>query len=380
VPLFELKTKLYFGKGERNRLFEHLSEHAFTKCGIVIDKALLSHEVFKELITRLEKELKYFKLLTYDYNSEPTYGYLDTVKNFFEQGEVECLVGVGGGSAIDVTKALAVLIRNPVKKAVNLRGFPKISNLPVPVVAIPTISGTGTEVTYNAVFIDEVEKRKLGINTKFNFPIFSLLDPELTLTAPARQSTSSALDCLVHSLESFMSKKATFITRLLSIEAFYYAFSGIQGLLRNSGDIDAREQLMKASYLAGIALMNSSAGPAGALSYPLGSLFGVPHGLAGAFFLRHVLNYNLSNGYDDFYLLYERVNIQDSTSREEKAKDIVRAITKIIDEASVPRQLSEFGVKKENIPNFTQGILQTLEMNPVAMSGDEVNTFLAGVL
>ena len=384
MPLFEVKTKLYFGQGEKDKLLEYLGEHGFKRCGVVIDGALLFYDLFKSLLAELRQGLEYLKILEYKYKGEPTYGYLNSVKDFFKEDEVDCLIGLGGGSVLDVAKGLAVLINNPVSDSLDLRGFPKISNLPVPVVAIPTISGTGSEVTYNAVFMDDIGKVKLGINTKYNFPVFALTDPQLALSAPLKQSLSSALDCLVHSLESFMSKKANSISRPLSIEAFNYAFFGIKRLLEDPKDIKAREQLMYASYVAGIALMNSSAGPAGALSYPLGVYRKVPHGLGGAFFVQHVLDYNLARGYTDFYLLYDRVNKGNSFSKEEKAAKFVCDVKDIIKKSNVPVALSEFGAKKEDIPNFvsqgTKFLWGAFEMNPVVMSKEELKELLTGIL
>ena len=384
MPFFELKTKLYFGRGEIKKLAKHLSTHNFTKCGIVVDRAIAQSELFKGVLSLLEKEMQAVKVLQYEHGGEPTYDYLDSVKDFFKKDEVVCLLGIGGGSAMDTAKGLAILINNPVKKAIELRGFPQLQNLPLPVITVPTISGTGAEVTYYAAFIDTGERRKLGINTTHNFPVFSVLDPALTRDAPLKPSLSSALDCLVQTVDTFMSKNATFMSRPLSIEAFAHVMPGIRGLIEDPQDIDAREELMRASYIHAIALMNSGICAAHALAHPLGTLFNVPHGISGAFFLQHFLPYDLKRGYTDLYRLYDRVYGPSLTPPEEKADKIVADIVAIIEKAKVPERLSAFGVKKKDISDFVYHTVNYhaagLVGNPVEISPEELDRFLLKIL
>ncbi|NPA26109.1 MAG: iron-containing alcohol dehydrogenase [Chloroflexi bacterium] len=381
---FKLRTHVHYGPGTRHQLADLLKQRGFTRVGMVIDQALPELPMYQAWLEALRDQLDALHLLVYDQPFEPTYGYLDQVKDFFREREVDVLVGVGGGSVMDTTKGLAVLTTNPVERAVELRGFPTGIHPPVPVVMVPTVSGTGSEVTYFAVFTDEDENRKFGINTEANFPVFALLDPELATTAPRQASFSSALDGLVHALESFMSVRHTPFTRPWSMAAVGHLTRGLRGLQSDLRDLTARGELMHGSYLAGAALMNASAGPAGALSYPLGVFYHIPHGLAGAFFLQHILPYNLKRGYTDFadlapYVLPEPWPVD----RAERAAAVVDALQALIREAGIPKRLRAWDIPQEDLGRIADHAIAYLwpafEMNPVPMSQQDARDWLASL-
>ncbi|NPA07306.1 MAG: iron-containing alcohol dehydrogenase [Chloroflexi bacterium] len=381
---FKLRTQVYYGPGRRHELAELLKQRGYRRVGMVIDRALPELPLYQDWLDALRREVDALHVLVYQAPFEPTYGYLDQIKDVFRDREVDVLVGVGGGSVMDTTKGLAVLTTNPVERAVELRGFPTDIRPPIPVVMVPTVAGTGSEVTYFAVFTDEDEGRKFGINTEYNFPVFALLDPELTTTAPRQASLSSALDGLVHALESFMSVRHTPFTRPWSMAAVGHLVRGLRGLMADLTDVAARGELMKGSYLAGAALMNASAGPAGALSYPLGVFYHTPHGLAGAFFLQHILPYNLARGYTDFadlapYILPEPW----PADRTERAAAVVRTLQGLIRDAGIPARLRDWGIPQADLDRIADHAIAYLwpafEMNPVPMSQQDARDWLASL-
>ena len=207
---FELKTKMIFGIDEALILADHLTTMKYDSPVLLIDKNIFHSMQINDILSGLEDYNIDFRVIRYDLCGEPTYEYLDHLFNTNKPlfGNTDCIVGIGGGSVIDTAKGLAVLSTN-LGPAIQYRGFPTHINKPIPVIAIPTTAGTGSEVTYNAVFIDSITKKKLGINTKHNYPVLAILDPTLITTCPYNVALSSALDALVHSVESFGTTKSS---------------------------------------------------------------------------------------------------------------------------------------------------------------------------
>lgn len=285
---FELQTKAIFGVREVNNLFTYIKELGYKKPGFVVDENVINEEYGCNVWNEIKKTNR---LLLYD-SGEPTYELLEECRPF----GYDCMVGIGGGSVIDFAKGLALLATNS-NPAIEYRGFPKDINKPLPVIAVPTTAGTGSEVTYNAVFIDK-DKKKLGINTPLNYPTLAILDPKLIQSCPKAVMVSSGMDALTHAIESFGATKSTSITRALSVTAMHllmYYLPMIES--KNRTSLKVCSKLQQAAYMAGIALPNSGSGPAGAMSYILGPQFNVPHGLAGAIFLPHVIQHNEKNGF-----------------------------------------------------------------------------------
>ncbi|MDD1664843.1 MAG: iron-containing alcohol dehydrogenase, partial [Methanomicrobiales archaeon] len=299
---FHLRTNLVFGAGSALSLAKHLREMPKRRIGFIVDPAIVSSEYVQQILAGFSDEpFEDIRVWVYDIRGEPDYDSLDRVIGIFRDHggvtKVDCFVGIGGGSVIDFAKGLATLATNP-GHAIQYRGFPSGLHPSLPVIAIPTTAGTGSEVTYNAVFIDRSEKRKLGINTLHNFPALAILDPNLITTCPPPVLVSSGIDSLVHAVESFAAKRSNPLTRIFAREALSRTYPALSRILDEQGDPTLLSNLQLGAYLAGISLMNSGSGPAGALSYPLGVHFRVPHGLAGGIFLPPLVGHNVAKGFD----------------------------------------------------------------------------------
>lgn len=291
---FELKTNVKFGIGEFTNLGKYLKECHYSKIGIVVDFNVFNTPYVRKVFDEIHNEIavgeeKYHKTKSIIYSyGEPTYNLLEKWRNFFND-TYDCIVGIGGGSVIDFAKGLAFLATNK-KESILYKGFPKYVNQPLPVIAIPTTAGTGSEVTYNAVFVDR-NKHKLGINTKTNYPVLSILDPKLIQTCSKHVMISSGLDALTHAVESYGATKANDLTLLFSEKALQFLMTNLIAITDKT-DINVCADLQLAAYYAGIALPNSGSGPAGAMSYVLGPKFNISHGIAGAIFLPHIIKFN----------------------------------------------------------------------------------------
>jgi alcohol dehydrogenase class IV len=378
MPEFELKTKTRFGIGEALLLGQCLKELKFKKIGIIVDLGVYKTSYFKEILEGIKKEgFDKVKVWEYDLAGEPDYDSLDRIKLKFMEGNskplVDCFVGVGGGSVIDFAKGLATLVQNHGQSR-NYRGFPVGINPSLPTVALPTTAGTGSEVTFNAVFIDWKEKKKLGINTKYNFPVLAIVDPKLTLSCPREALVSSAIDALVHNLEGYVSKKADILTRIFAKEGFGLAFNSLPKVMNNLNDLESRLNLQLGAYFGGLTLLGSGGGVTGALSYALGVNFKVPHGLAGGMFLPYVVRYNVKGGYD-YSQFYDVIKGADKSFNKRKKNQIFsERLFRLWKKVGVPLGLKDFGVNGENvslllkeIENFEKAFAQ----NPVPFSVEE---------
>ena len=376
---FKLKTNMKFGIGIVKDLNEILLKYRFKKAGFIIDHGVYGSDQIEEMIKRVESARISINVYV-NRVSEPDYDYLDEFKKQLNGVDFDCLVGVGGGSTLDLTKGMAILLKNP-GKAISYRGFPELGNNPLPVIAIPTTAGTGSEVTYNAVFTDNREKKKLGINSELNYPICALLDPSLTLSCPKAVTVSSGIDALTHALESFVAKNATPISRIFSKEAFKLIFNNLRKVTEDPRNIEIRSKLLFGSYLAGIALCNSGAGPAGAMSYPLGAIYKVPHGLAGGVFLPAIVKLNVDRGYMGYTELYDLIEDSDKNlSINRKNERFCKLLEELCVRLGVPQKLTAFGIAERDIDCLVEhtfkGLKAAIEQNPIQVNEEDVRKIL----
>ena len=380
---FKNNTNLIFGSGAVLELIKFLEAKKVKKIGVVIDGNLLDNNKYIENF--VEKLKEQYDVITEEYREkfEPSYQYLEKKRYLFGDGKkgfVDYIIGIGGGSTIDSTKGFAILATNS-EPAIKYRGFPKFLNPSIPVIAIPSTAGTGTETVYNAVFIDLNENKKLGINTENNYPVLAILDPNIVVGAPKNVIASSGLDSLVHTLESFVSKEANLISRVFSKEAFNLIINNLQKFYENPMDIESAGNMQLGAYLAIIALSNSSAGPAGALSYLIGAKYGINHGVAGSFFIGKVTRFNYENGFHKYSELYQYINNEsDLTDRKLMADSVVRKIEELINQLNIPNSLIEFGIPENDFIHLIEYTIEkysaAFEVNPVKFTEEDIKKYL----
>ena len=351
---FFLSTDISIGVGIFGETSDFIRKLGLIKPGVIFDANLLGSNYFNDNLTEIKKNIPGCILLANESNSEPTYSYLEEVKIKLEESRPDLIVAIGGGSTMDLGKGVALLLKNDVP-ALSLKGFPNNVNDPLPLITIPSIFGSGSEVSYNAVFIDENEGRKLGINTRKNFPTAALIDPLLTMSAPQNAVISSALDTLVHCVDSFGSTKRTAFSQIFSKEGFKRTFNML--LYNNLDDPTSRIDLAIGSICGIIALMNSGDGPTNGFAYYFGVKDKIAHGMAGGIFLKEVMNWNYMHGYNDYVYLRDVV---DKTSQKEGNKKLFNDLNKLYKKFNIPK-LSRYGYNNENIMNLAQEVSKALQ-------------------
>jgi len=368
---FNLRTRTRFGVGSARNLRKYLEELSYRRAGVIVDSAVVAQPYIREVLDGLGSGGAPAIQWVYDLNAEPDYSALDRIRPLFMGADgrpaVDCFVGIGGGSVIDFAKGLATIVVNP-GKAIAYRGFPKDITPSLPTIAIPTTAGTGSEVTYNAVFIEWSEKKKLGINTMYNFPALAILDPLVTLSCPRSVTVSSGMDAVVHAVGSWASPQSNPLTRIFARAAFGKLYGALDRVLDEPSDIGIRADLQLGAYLASVSLMNSTSDPAGVLSYPLGVEFRVPHGIAGGVFLPHVVEHNVGKGFDysELYSLIGGARMDlDVAGKNRHFADLIHGLCRKL---GVPGSLKTFGVNGENVHLLLRAAEQrekSFELNPV---------------
>ena len=371
---FYLGTKVKFGCGTRQFVTEIIQREEWNCIGAVVDHNLLEVPIIKEIIDQLQRSTDVLVVGKCSI-SEPTYDALENMRPQFSDPTLQAVIGIGGGSAMDMAKAMAVLVHNR-KSAIEYRGFDKMIEPVLPIIAIPTTAGTGSEVTPNASFIDALEKKKMGINGEAVRPCYALIDPELTVSCPKGPTISAAVDSIVHATEAYAAKKTNDIARLFAGEGFQRVFHALPQLIDDLENIDLRREVMYGAFLSGIALMHSGTGPAAAMSYPLGVHYKVPHGLGGGIFLPHVIEHNVSHGYVDYAELYDKIK----GDKINTVQDFLERLFNLWDGLDIPKDLSFCGLQKSDIDFFIKETMElkgALDQNPVPFGSIEVKKILS---
>ena len=371
---FQLDNRLHAGIGWSRGLGNFVKTLGWRHIALLVDEGVAGHSpYFQEIRSLIAAAVDGMTELRLRGNEEPSYDYLDELAGTLRAlPALDGVIAIGGGSTLDIAKALACLRTNP-GPALEYRGFDKVAAPPVPTICIPSTAGTGSEVTINAVFTDTKERRKLGINGRYLNATYAVLDAEWTMSCPRSVAVSSGMDALVHTLESFMTGNANVLTRALNRESFRLLYENLPALVDAPDDRTSRQHLLLGAYLAGAALFNSGSGIAGALSYPIGVHYKVPHGIGGGIFIASVVDFNVDRGWHDYAELLDMVEPHPEWPAEQKAKRFAQLIRALADKLGVPRTLNAWGITRGNldeVANLVLPLQAAFNQNPIPFSAE----------
>lgn len=356
---FLAQADMTAGNGLFRQLPTWLTERGFGRPTFLVDDGFSKSPLWGEVKTLIDESFGAAANFYYVPGvTEPTYSSLRATLGQVRQSEQDILVGVGGGSCMDTAKAVAALLTNP-GDPLDYRGFDKLVNPGVPVMLVPTTAGTGSEAAYNASFVDEDSNRKMGINGRYMFPAYALLDGETTLSCPYPVALGAGLDALVHTLEGFVCKQRNPMTDMLAKRAFPLLVNALPSLKTDPTNLDRRLELLLGAYLGGMIQMNSGSGVAAAISYPLSVYHKVPHGIGGALFCVDVVQFNIDSG---FYLYAELAPLigvgRPGASDKENATAVLEELRRLWTTLGVPGSLKPFGLRHDQLADVL-GIMQT---------------------
>jgi alcohol dehydrogenase len=363
--------ELFIGRESLEELVVRMKALSFESGLFLVDRNVSSHFRVLEILNTLNSQG--FKLDFHEiaFSGEPTYGDLDREFKSLPNNNPDFIVSIGGGSLLDLSKGISVLMTNG-GPGINYRGMHKVPRSGTPLILFPTTAGTGTEMTWTASFIDTKSGVKMGINGDNMFPKISVVDPMLLVGAPKNVLMSSALDVLVHAIEAVTSKMSSPFTVSLGIIAVRRVLENLVPSLRSEPSIESLELLQLAAAEAGLAMLNSSGGPASGISYPLGVHYKVPHGFAGGLLLPAVIEENISMGYKGYSVFEDEAK---------GGKAFLERIEELFLEIEAPSNFETWGFDSkgdlELIVKYTlEQRAENLILNPIAFSEENVRTVL----
>ena len=311
---------------------------------------------------------------------EPSVETTDSAAAIARERKVKAVIGLGGGSSMDVAKAVSVLVTNE-GSAAKYQGLGLVRNPGVMKIMIPTTAGTGSEVTFTAVLIRKSDGVKGGINSDYLYPEISLLDPELTVSMPAHVTASTGMDALAHALEAYTSLKASSFSDMFAEGALTRIGRWLRIAAFNGRNLEARGEMMLAALFGGVALANAGVTACHALAYPLGGMFGVPHGVANALLIPHVARWNAPASPGRFadaasLLGYPQ---EDGEPDHVAAQFCAEALDDLVDDLGLPATLGDLdaGITEGHLEEMAakaMGVARPMENNPRVMTKDDCVT------
>ncbi len=367
-------TDIHFGTGILHRLPEIIAGLGGTKPLLVMDPGLIRAGLDSRVTSVLENgKIPY---ILYDkVDPEPGLRLADAGAALAGEEGCDCVIGVGGGSAMDVAKAIAILCTNG-GRAADYLGLGRITKAGLPKIMIPTSAGTGAEVTFTAVFINEETGSKGGMNGDPLYPEAALLDPELTVSLPPHVTAATGIDALTHALEAFTSVQAHPVSEMYSARAIELIQANIRAAYADGRNLAARSAMLLGSLMGGKALAMAGVGLVHAMAYPLGGMFGIPHGLANAVLLPFVTEYNLIGNLEKHAALAGMLG-QDTEglSLRDAADLLVDELHGLNRDLNIPDSLDALNIdpgKIGEMADIALTVARPVENNPRQPSRDDV--------
>ena len=355
VNRFILNEVSYFGPGARKELPGVIARLGFKKAMIVTDKGLIQYGVAKMVSDVLDEAAIPYEIYS-EVKPNPTVTNVQMGVEAFKQSGADCLVAIGGGSAMDTAKGIGIIINNPeFADVVSLEGVAPTKRKSVPIIALPTTAGTAAETTINYVIIDEEKQKKMVCVDPNDIPCCSIVDAELMYSLPKGTTAATGLDALTHAIEGYITKGAWEMSDMFEIEAIRMINKYIRTAVFEPTNPVGRNGMAVAQYIAGMAFSNVGLGVVHGMAHPMGSLFDIPHGVANAMLLPTIMEFNAPVCLDKYVEIAKAMGAyREGMSKEEAADAACKAVRDLAIEVGIPQHLTEIGIKEEDIPALAE--------------------------
>ena len=354
------EPELLEGENAVLKLPEFIKNKDLNKILVVTDKGLMNLHLLDPLFEELKKQgIEYF--VYDDVQPNPTIPNIENCKDVYIKNNCQGIIAFGGGSPMDCAKAAAARVVKPKQSVRKMRGYLKVNKKLPPFFAVPTTAGTGSETTLAAVVTDPTTHEKNAICDMHLRPRYAVLDPMLTIGLPPHITSTTGMDALTHAVEAYIGKSNVKSTRRYAEEATKLIHKNLEKAYNNGKDIEARSNMLKASFLAGNAFTRAFVGYVHAIAHNLGGMYGTPHGLANAVILPYVLEWYGKSAYKRLAKLADLIGITaNQMTMEEKAKAFINEIKRMNKAMNIPEKF-DF-IKEEDIPTLVERALK--EGNP----------------
>ena len=351
VTVFNNINRLIQGRGCLSTLASEVQRLGAKKVLIVTDPGLMQTGI----PGRVANLLVNFEAVIYsDIESDPSVESVDACAIFVKEHAFDLIIGLGGGSSIDTAKCVSIIATNG-GKTQDYLGIEKVPKAGLSKIFIPTTAGTGSEVTNVAVLSLKAQHTKKGIVSRYLLADVAILDPELTLGLPGAITAATGMDALTHAIEAYVSRFAQPLTDYFAIEAIKLLGRSLRTAVHHGANLDAREDIMTASLYAGLAFGSAATGMVHGLAMPLGGLFNVPHGIANAVLLPHVMKFNLVAAVDRFAHIARALGeTTEGLSPRAAAERAIEAVLTLSRDIGIPIYVDELGIPHSAIPDIAK--------------------------
>ena len=354
------EPQLLEGEGAVLKLPQLIKDKGLNKILVVTDKGLMSIHLLDPLFEELKAQgIEYF---VYDgVQPNPTIPSIEQCRDMYLDNNCQGIIAFGGGSPMDCAKAAAARVVKPKKSVRKMRGYLKVGKSLPPFFAVPTTAGTGSETTVAAVVTDPETHEKNAISDPCLRPKYAVLDPALTIGLPPHITSTTGMDALTHAVEAYIGKSNVKSTIKYAEDATKLIHDNLEKAYNNGKDMEARENMLKASFYAGSAFTRAFVGYVHAIAHNLGGMYNTPHGLANAVILPYVLDWYGASAYKRLAKLADLIGItKEEMTNEEKAKAFIAEVRRMNQAMNIPDKF-DF-IKEEDIPTLVKRALK--EGNP----------------
>ena len=350
-----LNETSYFGAGSRKVIAEEVAKRGYKKALIVTDKDLIKFGVADQVIAVLKDANIPYEIFD-EVKPNPTVKNVKAGIAAFQAAGADFMIAIGGGSSMDTSKAIGIIINNPeFSDVVSLEGVANTKKKSVPVIALPTTAGTAAEVTINYVITDEENVKKMVCVDPNDIPTLAIIDPELMLSMPRGLTASTGMDALTHAIEGLITLGAWEMSDMFETKAIEMIAKWLPKAVENPSDIEARDGMATAQYIAGMAFSNVGLGLVHGMAHPLGAYYDIPHGVANALLLPFVMEYNKEAAKAKYRTIAEAMGVDTSSMSDDEAADAaVKAVKALAIRVRIPQHLSEIGVPESGLPTLAQ--------------------------
>ncbi|MDQ0915548.1 alcohol dehydrogenase class IV [Paenibacillus sp. V4I5] len=343
---------------------------------IITQPSIVALGVIEQIVVELKQAGISSRCIT-EVKPEPTVDNIRAVFANISAEPVDLLIGIGGGSVLDATKLFSVLLTNPVDLQ-SMIGTDLVSQPGIPTVLVPTTSGTGSEVTPNAIVTVPEEELKVGVISRHLLPKLVIIDPVLTVSLPQPITAATGMDAFTHALESYISNKANPISDMFALESIRLIAESLVHAYHTGSDLEAREKMLLGSMYGGMALSAAGTAAVHALAYPLGGKFNISHGVANSMLLPHVMAYNMDAISGRLDNVAQAMGLQMEKRGGKDSSDLViEQIFEWTSDMHIPQNLREFGITERDVDDLAVAaskVTRLLNNNPKPLDLESIKS------
>ena len=350
---FMLNETSYHGAGAITAIPVEIKNRGFKKVFVTSDPDLVKFGIVKKVTDLLDDANISYTLYT-DIKANPTIENVQHGVEEFKKAEADCIVAIGGGSAMDTSKAIGIIITNPEFSDVrSLEGVAPTKNPCVPIIAVPTTAGTAAEVTINYVITDVEKKRKFVCVDCHDIPVVAVVDPDMMNSMPAALTAATGMDALTHAIEGYITKGAWELSDMFHIKAIEIIARSLRGAVKNTAE--GREGMALGQYVAGMGFSNVGLGVDHSMAHTLSAYYDMPHGKACATLLPAVMEFNAPATGEKYKDIAIAMGVEgvDKMTQDEYRKAAVDAVKKLAEDVGIDCSLKGV-VKEEDIDALAQ--------------------------